>query len=99
MNPHHGSDYEQVRHRRMMDEMFSRQIRGKMVREWPNGRAGGDDDGALMTRIATDFDKRIIRIEFAEPTNWVGLDIESAERMRNELTERILSLRGINANA
>lgn len=89
---HHGEEPNNELLQRFMD-----QAHGKAVREFPHGRIGSDDDGATTYAIATDMRHRIIRIQFPTPTMWIGLDRETAEELRDQLTERLLELRGITA--
>ena len=65
--PHHGDE----EHRRLM-QRFLDQAEGKANRAYPNGRAGGDDEGELAFAIAADKRHRMIRIEFNKPVDWVG---------------------------
>lgn len=76
---------------------FRDQKRGAAVRRWPDGRMGGDDDGELAFAIATDKRQGAILIDFGKEVSWIGLDVESATRLRDELTERIMELCGITA--
>lgn len=86
---HHG-DSEHIRR-------FFEQATGTAKREYPHGRMGGDDDGALAYAIATDQAHRTIVIKFPKPVDWIGLDIKTAEELRDQLTERLMALRGITA--
>lgn len=64
-------------------------------REYPNGRLNADDDGEFAFALATDDRKRVIIMSFPHPTAWIGLDVASAERLRDNLTERLLALKGV----
>ena len=86
---HHGE------HSRILADLFAKQKDGTADREWPHGRIDGEDDGALVYKIANDVERQVIQIEFAKPTRWIGLDRESAEALRDRLDEGILALRGI----
>ena len=88
--PHHDANS----HRRLA-EMFAAQQAGSHPREYPNGRLGPNDDGALCYAIATDERHRVIQIRFPKLVSEIGLDIESAETLRDQLTERLHVLRGI----
>jgi hypothetical protein len=88
MMPHHHED--EAARQRLLEQFL-----GKSRREWPQGRVGGDDDGELAFAIAADPKHGIIRIEFGKSVDWIGLDRESAERLRDMLTEKLLELRGI----
>jgi len=90
---HHGSDEQS----RLLDR-FREQMNGQYVREFPSGRTGADDDGELTYAISTDDKHRTIVIKFAHPTEWIGLDVQSATDLRDQLTERLLALRGVTAS-
>lgn len=90
--PHHGGPEEQRLKARLADQFL-----GMARREWPEGRVDGDDNGTLAFAIATDKKHRIIRIEFGKPVAWLGLDVQSAEELRDQLTQRLHELRGIPA--
>ena len=69
---------------------FLQQQQGESApREYPNGRLGAEDDGALAYAIAVDDSRRTIVIDFGKEVSWIGLDIEAAIQLRNSLTERI----------
>lgn len=78
-------------------KLFRDQLRGEAMRHWPGGRMGGDDDGQLAYAITTDAVRGVILLDFGKPITWVGLDVKSATELRDNLTERILELRGITA--
>jgi hypothetical protein len=85
---HHGKNSDLIR--RFMEEAT-----GTAKREFPAGRMGADDDGSLTYAIATDDRHRTIVIRFPKPIDWIGLDVKSAEELRDQLTERLMALRGI----
>lgn len=86
---HHAEDPEQAkRMQRLLDE-----LQGKAQREWPHGRVSGDDDGESAFAVATDHRHGIIRIQFAKPMQWIGLDVKSATQFRDMLTNKIEELR------
>lgn len=78
-------------------KMFMEQATGTAKRQFPGGRMGAEDDGALAYAIATDDRHRTIVIRFPKPVDWIGLDMKAAEELRDQLTERLLSLRGVKA--
>lgn len=84
---HHG-DSKVVQ--RLLD-----QLNGTAKREYPRGRMGHDDDGALSYVIATDLPRQTIIIRFGKPVEWVGMGIPEAEQLRDALTDRIHELRGV----
>lgn len=85
---HHGIRGNPEVIRRFLD-----QCNGEVKREWPAGRMGGEDDGALSYAITTDQKNRTIVIRFGKPVEWIGLDVESAEQLRDELTKRLALLK------
>ena len=89
---HHGDAEELAHMRRLIDQM-----NGTAKREYPKGRMGAEDDGALSYAVATDTRRSTIVIRFGKPVEWIGLGIEDAERLRDELTERLMELRGVSA--
>lgn len=89
---HHGDG-----ERSDLMKRFMEQANGEYMRRFPDGRTGADDDGELTFAIDTDDVHRTIVIRFAHPTEWIGLDVKSATELRDQLTERIMALRGIKA--
>lgn len=89
---HHGEG-----ERSELLKQFQEQQTGEYMRRFPDGRTGADDDGELTYAIATDDAHRTIVIRFAHPTEWIAFDVKSAEKLRDDLTERIMALRGITA--
>lgn len=87
---HHGSDDQ-----RRLQQLFDAQRAGMAPRRWPNGRCSADDDGELAFRMGADPKRQLIAIEFSKPTDWVAFDLATAEWIRDQLTERMLELRGI----
>ena len=97
---HHGDLPEDMRRqldadRTRLMERFMEQSTGAYQRKFPDGRIGAEDDGELTYAIANDDRKRVIVIRFAHPTEWIGLDVKAATELRDQLTERIMALRGI----
>jgi hypothetical protein len=76
---------------------FMEQQSGNYQRKFPDGRMGGEDDGQLTYAITTDDRYRTIVIRFAHPTEWIALDVQAATELRDQLTERLMALRGITA--
>ena len=91
--PHHGDGRQSELMKR-----FVQQMDGKVNRAYPNGRVGADDEGELAFAIAADLEHQIIRIEFNKPVDWLGLDPSSAEALQDMLTEKLMELRGIQAD-
>lgn len=92
---HHGRFQEQIE----LQRRFLEQISGTARREYPAGRMGATDDGALSYAMANDDRHKTIVMRFGFPVEWIGLDLESAVRLRDELTERIMALRGVPTNS
>lgn len=90
---HHGDAEELAFQRRFLD-----QLNGTSKREYPAGRMGHEDDGALSYAIANDDRHGTIVIRFGKPVEWIGLDLRSAEQLRDSLTERIIALRTATAS-
>lgn len=88
--PHHGGQGDLVRR-------FIEQSSGTADRQYPQGRLGADDDGDLTYAIAADVRRQRIVIKFAMPTDWIGLDAESAQQLIDALHAKLFELRGITA--
>ena len=84
---HHGEESGALKR-------FIAELDGTAVREFPHGRAGADDDGAFAYALATDVTHGMIRMQFPKPIEWIGLDLQAAEQLRDELTARMPELRG-----
>jgi hypothetical protein len=100
---HHGDGerselVEELRRQGALMDRFTDQYEGVAQRSWPNGRTGADDDGDSAWMMATDDKRRVIVIRFPKPMEWIGLDVQSAEELRDSLTERIMALKGITAS-
>ena len=62
-------------------------------RRWPSGRIAADDDGELTVAMALDEKHNRIIIQFGNPTDWIGLDLESAEALVGALHLQIGKLK------
>jgi len=78
-------------------QRFMEEVLGIEKRAFPNGRLGADDDGEFAYAITVDPSCRAIIIRFPHPTGWIGLDRKAAEELRDNLTQKLLELRGITA--
>ena len=87
---HHGEGERSDLMRR-----FQEQQSGEYMRKFPDGRTGADDDGELTYAMATDSKHGTIVVRFAHPTEWIALDVKAATELRDQLTDRLLELRGI----
>lgn len=63
-----GSEPESDTIRRMLD-----QLEGTARREYPRGRMGALDDGALSYAVAADKEAGSVVIRFGKPVEWIGL--------------------------
>ena len=84
---HHGDAEELATMRRLMD-----QLNGTARREYPSGRMGAEDDGALSYAIASDDRHRTIIIRYGKPVEWVAMGLKEAEELRDQLTDRIMAM-------
>jgi hypothetical protein len=57
------------------------------AREWPDGRIGPDDDGAMSIAVAIVRGRIIMR--FSQPTEWIGFDADSARTMIDNLAKKL----------
>jgi hypothetical protein len=67
---HHGS-HEQTQSELM--QRFLSQVEKRVKREYPNGRVGATDDGALAIAVTADAAKGIVVIDFGKQVDWIGL--------------------------
>lgn len=93
---HHG-DGRSERELHELRKRFLEQVAGNAKREWSAGRMGAEDDGALSYAMATDSRHGVIVMRFGKPVEWIGLGITEAEQLRDQLTERLMELRGVTA--
>jgi len=73
-----------------LEEGFEKQKAGALPREWPAGRMGADDDGAIYVKVSTDAGK--VKIEFAEPVVWFAMPPELAIGLGKSLLSKALAL-------
>lgn len=88
---HHGDGREQDQIR----QRFIDQVLGAGRREYPGGRMGAEDDGALSFAVAADKRHGTVVIHFGKPVTWIGLRKEDCERLVAMLEEKMMELRGI----
>lgn len=89
MIQHHGlSPQEQEAQQRLIDEIF-----GRAKLKWPQGQCAPDDLGETAFAIAGDPTHNIVRIHFSKPMTWLGLDKDSAIKLRDLLTGKIAELK------
>lgn len=85
---HHGNESDNM-------QRFVDQINGTARREYPAGRMGAEDDGALVYAIAADVEKQRVVIRFGKRVEWIGLGVDELEALRDKLSEHLFLLRGI----
>lgn len=91
---HHG-DPRSEKELHELRKRFLEQAAGKDRRNWSAGRMGAEDAGDLAYAITTDARKGVIVIKFGKPVEWIGLGIVEAEQLRDQLSERLMELRGV----
>lgn len=79
--------------RRFIEEVF-----GVAKRQFPNGRIGAEDDGAMSYAVAADPKHGIVKIVFSKPTMWLGLDVASIDQLIDCLNEKKMVIRGLAPN-
>lgn len=89
MSAQHHGELQEARDR-LLDQFM-----GADRRAFPAGKMGADDEGELSYALANDDKNRVIVMRFGKPVEWIGLDVASATELRDQLTERIMALRGI----
>lgn len=91
--PHHAGD---PMPQSELIEMLKRQQRtGLPEGSFSRGKMTPSDEGDLAYSIATDVKGQRIVIDFGKSVAWLGLDVESATTLRDQLTTRLMELRGI----
>lgn len=56
--------------------------------QYPNGKANEQDEGPVMLAVGletTEEGKKIVRIDFGAPVEWIGITPEQAVQLGNEL--------------
>jgi hypothetical protein len=59
--------------------------------DFPHGRLNPDDEGGL--KIAISQEKGVVRIDFGEPTAWIGLPPELALEFASLIAKHALRLK------
>lgn len=72
---HHGyvNDHSDDARIAELMQRFNDQVERRTKRAYPEGRVGGDDEGALAFAVAADQAHGIVRIDFGKPVEWIGL--------------------------
>ena len=85
---HHGqpasNEEKEATLRRMLD-----QIQGTARREYPRGRMGADDDGALSFAVAADPQTKTVIIRFGKAVEWIGLAPEDVAKLIALLSDKV----------
>ncbi len=91
MTGHHGDGRQQMSDavRRLID-----QAHGRAVREYPEGRMGAGDDGALAFAVAADPRHQTVVVTFGKPVAWFGMGAADARRLAAMLVEKAEELGG-----
>jgi hypothetical protein len=63
--------------KRLVDQLQGNALR----REYPEGRLGADDDGALSVGVGCDKDRGVVIIFFGKPIKWIGLSPKDVANM------------------
>lgn len=90
--PHHGS-----REQSELIKRFQEQQSREYARKFPDGRINENDDGELTYAVAADPKRQLVLIQFAHPTDWVGLGPDDAQKLIDSLQAKLFELRGITA--
>lgn len=73
------------------DETIKRllaQLEGTARREYPQGRMGAEDDGALSYAVTADKDRGVVVIRFGKPVEWIGLAPADVAKLVEVLVRR-----------
>ena len=87
---HHGGGAK--RHLDEMIRRFVRQGEGTAAREYPEGRMGGADDGALAFVVGTDERHGTVVLDFNKPVSWLGMSPRDAVRLASLLVKHARSI-------
>lgn len=64
------------------------QIDGTAKREYPEGRAGPGDEGALALAVAADHTYKLVRVVFGKPVTGLGLPPKDAVALAQILVKK-----------
>ena len=85
---HHGVPNDRDPSQDALMRRLVEQCERRAKREYPQGRVGGDDEGALAMAVAADRAKGIVRIDFGKPVEWLGLPPEEAVALAQLLIQK-----------
>src|SRR5262245_41552954 len=69
---HHGEPASNRPESEIMRRLLD-QLEGTARREYPRGRMGADDEGALSLAVSADRKAGTVVIRFGKPVEWIGL--------------------------
>ena len=70
---HHGGQHQPNPEMDALLKRFIAQVDNTATREYPHGRIGADDDGALVMAVTADHKAGTVVINFGKPVVWIGL--------------------------
>lgn len=85
---HHGGQQPPNPELDALMKRFVEQAEGRAKREYPAGRLGAADDGALAMAVTGDREKGVIVVDFGKPVVWFGLTPESAVGLARLLVQK-----------
>jgi hypothetical protein len=84
---HHGDDYGNAPESDVIKRLMD-QFHGTAKREYPRGRMGAEDDGALSYAVAADKAHGTVVIRFGKPVEWIGLGVDDCKKLIECLIQR-----------
>jgi len=93
--PHHGKDpssetpNEELRRQLSNTEAFLSELSGVNMKNYPDGRYDGSDDGELHYAVAASTQEDAIILRFPKPVTWIGFTEESADALTSTLNELV----------
>jgi hypothetical protein len=61
--------------------------------DYPGGKLGPDDEGELTVAISVDDDRRIVRIDFGKPMEWLAFDPDGAIAFGSSIINAAMSVK------
>ena len=83
---HHGGHSDQPDPK--IIERLMQQLDGTARREYPRGRMGHQDDGALSYAVTADHGHGTVVIRFGKPVEWIGLHPDDVAKLVEALVKR-----------
>lgn len=90
--PHSQHEYEDQERLIALEKRFQEEREGKAMREFPEGRLSGDDDGSITFKIGADEEKYVVAIEYSKPVHWVAMPPQQAMEFAQLLIKRARSI-------